>query len=118
MCFRERFAKSMASGDFFGLTKEEKSNLSPEVHSVAWMPLAEVVWFSMTSKSNPPLFINDFQQREFEELGTASTQYFSSIKLTCLPHRPSHACVARRHLAAGSHVSNNGITPGAGAAAG
>jgi 8-oxo-dGTP pyrophosphatase MutT (NUDIX family) len=67
---RERFAVSLASGEFFGLSTEEKSVLSPEVHSVVWLSLAEAVWFSITSKaSTPTLYINDFQRREFEELG-------------------------------------------------
>jgi len=66
---RARFGIAVNTETFWTLSSAEKAALSPEVRRVDWIPIRDAVWHSMTSKSVPVIFINDFQKSEFERLG-------------------------------------------------
>jgi len=59
---------SLASGEWAGLSQEEKGERSPEVHQLAWLPIETVVRV-MQSSIAEGTFVNDWQRDEFARLG-------------------------------------------------
>ena len=82
---RRSFAASVSDGSYFNMPDEERMAISPEVHTVAWLPLAQGVHHAFTSMnrpcatgmaSSPPDCwldqlepVNDFQASEFKRIG-------------------------------------------------
>lgn len=73
---RARFDQLLAAEEggkaFFSLPAEEKEKLAPEVRELRWVPLAEAVYFTMSSSvggGNPAFCVNAWQAEEFRRLG-------------------------------------------------
>jgi hypothetical protein len=59
---------ALQSGEWAGLSQEEKGARSPEVHQLAWLPIETVVRV-MQSSIAEDTFVNDWQRAEFGRLG-------------------------------------------------
>ena len=66
---REHFAGLLESGEFWELDKEGREAVSPEVHSVQWLDIADAVEVCLTSKNTSLTPVNEWQERAYAEHG-------------------------------------------------
>merc|ERR1740123_252267 len=64
---RVAFADLVKSGQFWSLTPEKKELVAPEVHAFAWIPLKRAVELTLSTMSESPPFVNEFQHAAFEQ---------------------------------------------------
>ena len=73
---RDKFEVLINSGKFFSMTKEEKEEVSPEVHALEWVPLHKAVAMTLSTMVQGGMWyeVNNFQREQFKKFGIASTQ--------------------------------------------
>ena len=68
---RDKFEVLINSGKFFSMTKEEKEEVSPEVHALEWVPLHKAVAMTLSTMVQGGMWyeVNNFQREQFKKFG-------------------------------------------------
>eukprot|EP00298_Acanthocystis_sp_HF-20_P024206 c34332_g1_i1.p1 GENE.c34332_g1_i1~~c34332_g1_i1.p1 ORF type:complete len:296 (-),score=118.86 c34332_g1_i1:48-935(-) len=66
---KEKCLELVNSKEFWSLSPEEKSNISPEVNQITWLDTGYAAWLSLTTRAEPIKYVNEYQKKEFERLG-------------------------------------------------
>lgn len=66
---RADFMDTLSRGKFCLLSPEQKSKICPEVHQVAWLPVGDAIFATLSSKSDVFQAVNAYQQEEFLKYG-------------------------------------------------
>jgi 8-oxo-dGTP pyrophosphatase MutT (NUDIX family) len=95
---RAQFQETLHSGAFWGMSKADKEAISPEVHQLQWFSLRDAMRVLLGSMSGmlggAPTFVNDFQQRGFEQHGIKARDPMfitaaALMELESFPSQPS-----------------------------
>ena len=62
---KNKFLAAVESGEFWTLSEDEKSAVSPEVHRVAWIDIDSAIEHMSAAESTPSCIEDDFQREEF-----------------------------------------------------
>lgn len=65
---RVEFKRLVSSGAIWDLNMSEREKVTPEVHSVEWVPLRDAIKHCLTS-TVPNVFVNSYQETEYKRFG-------------------------------------------------
>ena len=99
---RSRFDASLASGQFWTCSKEERERLAPEVHRVAWLDLHVAAEGMLHTLSNELIPLDGWQGAEFERLGITRRDPMFQTLATLLEVEACAAADDVRAVAAGA----------------
>merc|ERR1712216_700272 len=98
---RLRFDSLLERGEFWQLPAPMREGVAPEVHEIRWVPLAEAVWWALSTMVDFGVghFVNKFQENEFCRLGIQrrDPMFMTGVTLMELESFPDSTALVR-HL--------------------
>lgn len=88
---REVFAEKVASEEYWEMSFEEKEEHSPEIYQLRWLDTAEAVKHQYTSLCQELVFVNEWQQQQYETLGITARDpmlftLFAALQIDTFPN--------------------------------
>jgi 8-oxo-dGTP pyrophosphatase MutT (NUDIX family) len=88
---KEKFLESKSTGEYWSLSHEEKSLLSPEVYQLQWFDLDEAIALMESAQHHSPKFVNDWQYEEFQRYGIQQRDPMYQSMMTLIEIRQAHS---------------------------
>ena len=88
------FAEICKSGAFWGMSDDEKHQVSPEVHKVSWLHLDEAVRIAFTSMDARLVYVDEYQEIEFKRLNIKRRDPLFVTMQTLVHVEPFETCEA------------------------